>query len=466
MKFNTKLKQNLNTKQKLNFWWFCVGFVFCFMSVLWLLVVPIFFTTKSAQAASASLYLSPSTGTFLAGSTFDVSIFVDTAKNNINTIDVDLKFDPRRLQITNPSTGKSLISEWISLPVYSNAEGTISFQGGVPPPGINTNSGLISTLTFRAMTAGQAVIDIQNSSLVLLADGKGTNALGNTGQAVFEIIIPPQAGPEIRSVSHANPNQWYRDTNAVFSWTKEEGVNGFSYLIDQSPDNIPDNIPEGEIPSVVFNDLPNGIWYFHLKAKKGDVWSGTSHYLVKIDTLPPKDLELKLEGAIKNLAVPIAPVGATLLFAAQDTLSGIDYYAIKIINLLENENAQDSFFVEIASPFHLPQLEPAEYETIVRAYDRAGNWLDNAKKVEITGALEFFYSSRKGMGMGKLFFRWWQISLGLAFLTIAPSSIIWWWRHSHKSLASKRKAAEELKFKISQHEEAIKKQISQERAGG
>jgi len=96
-----------------------LNFVFVFISGLPTMV----------QAAGASLYLSPNSGTFYVGSTFDVSIFVNTGGEDINAIQADLKFDSKKLQIASPTAGKSFISVWISQPTYSNIEGTAFFQG-------------------------------------------------------------------------------------------------------------------------------------------------------------------------------------------------------------------------------------------------------------------------------------------------------------------------------------------------
>ena len=43
------------------------------------------------EAAGASLYLAPANGTFFVGSTFDVSVFVNTGGNNVNAVKVDLE---------------------------------------------------------------------------------------------------------------------------------------------------------------------------------------------------------------------------------------------------------------------------------------------------------------------------------------------------------------------------------------
>ena len=155
-----------------------------------------------ARADGASLYLSPQTGTFFVGSTFDVSIFVNTGGNNVNAVKVDLKFNQRKLQIASPTAGRSFIAVWISQPTFSNIEGAATFQGGVPSPGINTSSGLVSTITFRAINPGEAAVSILDSSQVLLDDGKGTNILSSVGRGVYTIAIPPPEGPKVFSPTH------------------------------------------------------------------------------------------------------------------------------------------------------------------------------------------------------------------------------------------------------------------------
>ena len=242
------------------------------------------------QAASASLYLAPSKGTFFVGSTFSVSIYVDTKGNEINAVEVDLKFPPEILQITTPTAGESFISEWLTPPSYSNVGGTISFKGGIPG-GITTSAGLVSTITFRGRASGIAKVEFLDSSKVLLADGKGTPIFTTNFGGVYEISVPPPEGPKIFSPTHYDPDVWYSDPNPQFYWEKEEGITDFSFSFSQNPHEIPDTISEGEILFKFHDNVPDGIWYFHLRAKKKDVWGKASHFSVKIDTTPPQKFE-------------------------------------------------------------------------------------------------------------------------------------------------------------------------------
>src|SRR3989344_4255829 len=114
--------------------------------------------------AGAVLKLAPSSGTFYVGSTFDVSIVVDTGPQAINAVAVELRFPPDVLQIANPTAGSSIISLWTAPPTYSNEEGIVRLQGGIPSPGVKTSLGVVTTITVRAMRPGSASLVFTGNS--------------------------------------------------------------------------------------------------------------------------------------------------------------------------------------------------------------------------------------------------------------------------------------------------------------
>jgi len=81
--------------------------------LLVIFLVSFCFVVPDIKASGASLYLSPNSGTFEVGSTFDVSILVNTGQKNINTIQADLKFDPKKIQVVNSAVKKSFVSNFI-----------------------------------------------------------------------------------------------------------------------------------------------------------------------------------------------------------------------------------------------------------------------------------------------------------------------------------------------------------------
>lgn len=437
--------------------WFSFVLAFGLASVLCLLFGVSF--VKPAFAGGASLYLSPSTGTFFIGSTFDISIFVNTGGNNVNAVKVDLKFDSGKIQIASPTAGKSFIEVWVAQPAYSNIKGTASFQGGVPSPGINTSSGLVSTITFRAIAPGKAAISISDSSQVLLDDGMGTDILSSSSRGEYQLVIPPPEGPKVFSTTHPDQNRWYRNNNPSFGWEKEGGVTDFSYSIDHSSYGTPDNISEGDQTSVSYSDLEDGVWYFHVKAEKAGVWGGVSHYLVQIDSTPPADFTIEVD--------PIFGAGTLtsqrpwISFITTDALSGLDHYEIKTVNLTRPQEERIGFFLEASSPYQLPLTEPGEYEVVVRAFDVAGNWRDVSRKIEIISAGKPFYVTKGGVNIFGIFLKWWQAGLVLLVLIGGILFLVFRWRRNRIYLEEKRESLEKTRKKAEKEREETEKKLKE-----
>ena len=408
---------------------------------------------SKAQQTGASIYLSPSTGTFHLGSTFDVSIFVNTGGNDINAIKINLKFDPKKIQVASPVGGRSIISVWVSQPSYSNLDGILTFQGGVPTPGFNTSSGLISTITFRAITPGSVSISVQDNSNVLLNDGKGTDILGSTGRGLYDIVMPPPEGPKAFSSSHPDQNKWYKDNNPTIQWEETEGVIGFSYSIDKDFRGFPDNISEGSGRSVSYADLEDGIWYFHIKAKRGEVWGGVTHFIIKIDSTPPAVFSLEPETTLASIISTGNPI---ISFMTTDALSGIDHYELKDINLSatkETEHADS--FVEVTSPFKL-SLDGGTHEVVVRAFDKAGNWRDSSEKISVFPKGKFIIT-REGVNLWFFFLSWQRLILIILILIIIAAVVIFWGRKYHLKIHLERERIKETQKKADAHKDNIKK---------
>ena len=366
---------------------------------------------KTTEAAGASLYLSPASGTFFVGSTFDVSVFANTGGEDVNAVQVDLKFNPTKLQIASPTAGKSFIEVWVSQPSYSNTKGSMSFIGGVPTPGINTSAGLVSTITFRAISQGETTVLFLDSSKVLRNDPEGTDILTSMGRGTYTLLIPPPEGPQLFSLTHPDQNKWYKNNNPTFSWEKEEKVTDFSYSFDQDPLGVPDNVSEGDYTSVSYGDVGDGIWYFHVKARKDEVWGGVSHFSVQIDSSPPAIFTPTVEPSPKTTEKQ-----PLISFITTDAFSGLDYYTLKYIDMTPEREEAVGFFTEVSSPYRLSPLEIGEYLVVVRAYDEAGNWREGKIRIEIFPEGIFF--TQKGIQFREFLIPWWILILVLIILII------------------------------------------------
>ncbi|MBI2024827.1 MAG: hypothetical protein HYT03_01935 [Candidatus Harrisonbacteria bacterium] len=367
---------------------------------LLVLILPI----PAPAAGPATLALSPSSGSFLTGGTFNVSVVLDTKGLSANLVEVELIFPADKLQITNPSIGRSLIQVWPSAPTFSNSEGRARFVGGIPSPGINTSDGVVLTLTFRAIAPGEATISFGNRTRILANDGLGTNILANASPAFYSISVSPAAGPEIASPSHPDPEKWYRDPNPTFIWQNISGADGFSYSIDQNPSGVPDIESEGIRTSNTFSSLDDGLWYFHLRQRVRAVWGGVSHFPFRIDSGPPSDFNITVlpdeRTAERNLF---------LQFFTTDTLSGLDHYELKLV-ALSRGSVDTPLFFEITSPYLLSNLDTGRYHIIIRAFDKAGNYRDKLVTVNIVAPIYKFIGP-DGVDLGKFFIPWLAVLL-------------------------------------------------------
>jgi len=365
-----------------------------FLSLIF--IIGLFFVSalsvKAEGLKEATLFLSPSTGTFPIGSTFTVSVYVDSGDQYINAVKTKILFPADKLQIISPSAGQSILQVWLKQPSYSNIAGWLELEGGVPAPGINTNAGVLLTITFRVKDTGSAIIKFSDDSKVLLADGLGTDVLGTTKGGVYNLVLPPPNGPIVTSNTHPNSSQWYNNNNVSFEWGFENdadyrNIEGYSYVLDDNPLTTPDDISEGKETQVSYSNLADGIWYFHIKAKRSGFWGGVTHYGVKIDTTPPAQFPIKISPSERTSQKDVV-----IHFLTTDALSKIDHYEMKLVPIssearafLRNESAP-ILFMEVQSPYLL-SLERGSYDIYVRAYDRAGNFSEAKKRLVIVAPL-------------------------------------------------------------------------------
>ena len=388
-----------------------------------------FFVAPTARAASlSSLTVGPTTGVFTVGSTFNVSIFLNTAGESINAVDIHLLFPPDKLQVVSPSAGRSIIEIWTAQPSYDNQAGRLHFQGGIPSPGINTESGIISTITFRVKSTGNAVIRFGDESKVFLNDGLGTNVLGRTTPAIYELALPPPAGPIVVSPSHPDQARWYNSASAILEWAHDEEVQGYSYAINDTPIDLPDDISEGTQSEVIYRNLSSGIHYFHIKALRGGSWGGVTHFALNIDVTPPAGFPIELVPGTRTTRKNVV-----ISFVTTDRDSGVNHYEIKISRLtqVEGEGAigAQPFFIEATSPF-VTTLELSTYEVAIRAYDNAGNFTEAKTRLEV---IRPFLESIPGEGLrvGELFVLPWLWVIVVALMILSAlgygASRVWRW---------------------------------------
>jgi len=355
-----------------NFQLFYITFFFLFSFVL--------------KTQAATLFLSPNSGTFPVGKTFSVTVKVDSGGGiGINAGEAILSFDPTYLNVNSISKSGSIFTLWPVEPTFSNPKGEVTFAGG-SPTAYTGSAGTIISITFFAKKEGTTEVKFKSGS-VLAADGKGTNVLSEMKSATFtlksETIIeqpPPQQQPtgplppkpEVSSPSHPDSEKWYSNKNPEFTWRLPIEVIGVAFLLNQNPNSNPGTVSQGLIDGKKYENLEDGIWYFHIRYQNKYGWGPVTHRKVLIDTTPPQIQEFAIKKEDPTDPKPV------LTFYATDTLSGIEYYQI-VIN--DKEFATTSNLEEKVFP--IGSLSPGKYKIELKAFDKAGNFKSEVKEIEI-----------------------------------------------------------------------------------
>ncbi|MBZ9571771.1 hypothetical protein KJA15_00295, partial [Patescibacteria group bacterium] len=299
--------------------------IFGILAVFWIFAFLFLTLASGTNAASASLYLSPSSGTFTAGGTFSVKVKVDSEGEAINAAEGTLTFDPDELNVVSISKSDSIFTLWTTEPTFSNSDGTVSFGGGTPES-FTGSSGTIITIIFRAETIGASNIEFSTGS-VLAADHKGTNVLASMGSGTYVIqpktvlppveeYVPPEnapTAPSISSSTHPDPDNWYSNNDPKFNWEVPEDITGVKLLVNHKPIDTPTVFYSEPISEKQLEDLADGVWYFHAQLQNKFGWGGISHFKFQIDTTLldppmiteyPKELISGFPLLIKGISAP------------------------------------------------------------------------------------------------------------------------------------------------------------------
>jgi hypothetical protein len=148
------------------------------------------FTVHATLALAASYALSPASGSYSVGETFQVRVVANTTGQPVNTGEATISYDTTKLTAVSVSKDGSPFNLWVTGPVISS--GAINFAGG----GTTALSGSPSvvTITFKAETEG--VADLSFTKATLLA-GAGQNVLtGSTGASYMITAVAAASPPD------------------------------------------------------------------------------------------------------------------------------------------------------------------------------------------------------------------------------------------------------------------------------
>lgn len=359
--------------------------------VLLIFFLSMFYPFTAIYAAGATLYLSPSTGSYEVGQTFTVEARINSGGGaGINASEGSIKFDSSLLSVVSVSKTGSIFSLWTKEPVSSG--GSVVYGGG-SPSAYTGSSGLIISVKFKANKTGDATIAF-SSGEAIEAGPPFSNVVSQLGSAKFSIvdpkpiekpvekpvvkpvekpvekptetkakgILPPL--PEIESVTHPDENIWYAINEPEFSWKVLADLTGVSFSVSKEAESDPGPTSDGIIETNKFEAIEDGTHYFHIKYQNANGWSQIAHRKFLVDVTSPEKFTLLVENdGDETNPSPI------VRFDTKDVSSGIEYYDIKVDNVTEKvspESVKDGYY-------QLPILDPGKHDVLVTAFDRAAN---------------------------------------------------------------------------------------------
>lgn len=360
-----------------------VGALYAALSTAIILFFLVIAALPQAALAAKLLVVTPKQA-YSVGETIQAVINVSSTDAAVNAFSGTMTFPKDMLQATAVSKTGSVVSVWAEEPTFSNADGTVHFEGVAMNPGYSGSAGKIITVTFKVKTPGVAELVLTGGS-VLANDGQGTNVL--TDMVSTEVVLgaakaAPQAttpaapvnspeltpvAPDILSSTHPDSGKWYSGTEASFQWEVPESVTAVRFVADKKPRTVPTGSNSASTVEKKVTGLDDGVYYFHLQFKNKYGWGAVSHYRFQVDSKPPQQFAVTLPGG--DTTDDPRPA---IAFKAVDDLSGIDHYELTFFTK-ENE-------VTTVRPEDMPNgtyqpapLAPGKKLLIVKAFDKAGN---------------------------------------------------------------------------------------------
>ncbi|MEK7123383.1 MAG: cohesin domain-containing protein, partial [Patescibacteria group bacterium] len=358
------------------------------------------------EVLAAKFYALPQSGNYGIGAAFSVDVKIDSEGDGVNAAQAAISFNKDVLQIESVDKTGSVFSFWAEAPVYSNSDGNLTFIGGTIN-GVSGSTLQVLKIKFKSKIAGEGTVAFDDGAITI-DDGTGANILTEMTGANFRISLtgivpkaPPEApgaipqiplpgepipppvliervptpaeglpvAPAVNISIYPDPNKWYDIiTPFLATWTLPEDITDVATAINANPNYKPSK-SEKLFDAKIFDVLPEGVLYLHVRFKNKLGWGEVAHYRLAIDTTPPTAFTIESSDGFKTDNP--API---ITFETSDGLSGLNYYSIKI-------GAAEAFESKTGK-IKIPLQSPGVRKIIVRAVDVAGNAVSSSIDME------------------------------------------------------------------------------------
>ncbi len=357
------------------------------LSIFWLPIV----------VQAADMYIILDKNEVAQNGTFSGTVYISTGGVAINNAEGTIHFPADLLSVDSINSSGSIFNIWVEQPTFSNTNGTVYFNGGLPTPGYSGQNGNSLRINFRTKKAGTAKISF-GSSAVRADDGSGTDVLSQTRDSSIAItslvptpfvpIIPTvsptptvvpntnQIGlpgtPVITSEDMPDQNSWYNETKGNFTWELPSSVNAVQLVLSQSPNSVPTVAYDPPIRNKILSNLPEGTSYINARFRNNIGWGNIASRKIKVDVTAPKNVSVETNITDDDLVIINA--------SAEDSLSGVKSYSVYINGNKITEAVADT---NGSAKFNLPPLSSGGQKLEIRAYDRAGNYTSAGVVVDV-----------------------------------------------------------------------------------
>ena len=332
----------------------------------------------------AELFITPPSGVFEVQESVYVKVMLSPGLYSVNAAEGEILI-PQGVVVESISTENSIFSLWTEPPKFDLNKGSIFFSGGVASP-VFGNSEELFSIKLRSSSSGIKRLRI-DSGAVMAADGEGTNIISGLVSSVYTFVvspeeidpdpeyIAPQGAPEkpvTESSTHPDEDSWYSEGKAVFSWTLPKNSIEIRAELNQRRASIPNDVRKDAVGTIEFEDIVDGVWYFHLQIRNEKGWSEISTRKIQIDSTPPEKFIVN-ETKRSDMTDPNIIVSPK----AEDAVSGIDKFQVIVNGIYEEVFSGQSETITVGP------LPPGSHSVLIRAQDKAGNSRTESLLVQI-----------------------------------------------------------------------------------
>ncbi|HBC59219.1 TPA: hypothetical protein DCZ14_02275, partial [Candidatus Azambacteria bacterium] len=267
----------------------------------------------SPAASAATLFISPPSAEVGTGDKLTLDIKIDSEGVGLNAAQAVIRFPNDILEATGLDKTGSAFSFWLEEPNFSNADGVISFIGGIPY-GVTGGSIQVLKVTFTAKGTGSGSLTVSDAA-VTASDGSGTNILSKTVSASFTVVpkkvvpptpvpapvevVPPPVEivrkpvptgklpvkPALKIQLYPDETRWYNLTSVFnVAWELPLDVTGVTTALNNQPNYVPPKKSEGLFENKAFPSLADGVQYLHVHFQNNVGWGPAAHYRLAVDT--------------------------------------------------------------------------------------------------------------------------------------------------------------------------------------